>query len=491
MSTKSDFKKSTCIHIIIGIVLMFAGWFVPPFSTVTEVGCKILFIFIGVIYLWSTVESTWSSLLALVAIGFSGYSSGLSATLTSGFGNTTVILVLFSMILFGGVVESGIAKYIARFFLTRKISNGKPYVFCAIFTFGIFVVSALTNVFSTLMLAWPLAYAILDELKYTKEDSFSKYFVFSAFIGSILGQITIPFRGSKIGLIKAFESAYGGSLNYLMFIALDVIMVVFLIIGLQLLCKFVYRCDVSKMKQFTVDYFDKDPLPPMNATQKFYLAVCFLYILNILIPTVLNQELSFVVFLNKFGTTGITIVWVVFCCILRLDGQPVLNFQKVAVKHVKWSVLLLVIIAIMMSNALTADATGIKPLIMSVVNPILGNRGPWGAACILMIFSFLITNVANNFVCASIIMPIWGTYAAETGISAAAAPAIATATLLCLYLAFLTPAASPYAGMLYGNRDWFTPKEILKLGIPFAIWIVIVFCTVGYAISLFLFGLIA
>lgn len=153
MSTKSDFKKSTCIHIIIGIVLMFAGWFVPPFSTVTEVGCKILFIFIGVIYLWSTVESTWSSLLALVAIGFSGYSSGLSATLTSGFGNTTVILVLFSMILFGGVVESGIAKYIARFFLTRKISNDKPYVFCAIFTFGIFVVSALTNVFSTLMLA--------------------------------------------------------------------------------------------------------------------------------------------------------------------------------------------------------------------------------------------------------------------------------------------------------------------------------------------------
>ncbi len=491
MSKDSGVKKSTYIHMIIGVMLMFAGWFVPPFATVTEVGCKILFIFLGVIYLWSTVESTWSSLLAILAIGMSGYVKNVGAAVTAGFGNSTVVLVLFSMLLFGGLVESGIAKYIARFFLTRKISNGRPYVFMSVFTFGIFVVSAMTNVFSTLMLAWPLAYAILEELKYTKEESFSKFFVFCAFLGSIFGQITIPFRGSKIGLIQAFESAYGGSLNYLMFIVLDVVMVIIMIAGLMLLAKFVYRVDVTKMKSFTVDYFDKDPLPPMNNLQKFYLAVCFLYVLNILIPTVLNPTIPFVAFLNKIGTCGITIAWVILCCVLRIDGKPALNLQAVSAKHVKWDVIFLVIIAIMMSTALTAEATGIRPLIMGVVNPILEGKGVWGAGCILMVFGFLITNVANNFVCASIIMPIWGAYAAEAGISAAAAPGIATATLLCLYLAFLTPAASPYAGMLFGNRDWFTPAEIFKLAIPFAIYIIIVFCTIGYAASMFLFGLVA
>lgn len=399
MSEQKSPKKSTYIHIIIGIILMFSGWWIPPFATVTEVGMKILFIFIGVIYLWSTVETTWSSLLALIAIGLSGYSKGIGATIQSGFGNTTVVLVLFSMILFGGVIESGVSKYIARWFLTRKISNGRPYVFCFIFTFGIFVVSALTNTFSALMLSWPLAYAILEELNYTNKDSFSKYFVFSAFIGSILGQITIPFRGSKLGLIQAFEVAYGGSLNFMMFILLDVIMVAILILGLQLLCKFVYRCDVSRMKTFTVDYFKKDPLSPMTATQKFYLALCFLYILNILVPTVLDPKLAIVAFLNKFGTYGITIVWVIFCCILRLDGKPVLNFKAVAAKHINWGVLMLVIIAIMMSNALTDEVTGIKPLIMNTVGPILSGHGQLGAACILIVFSFLITNFANNFVC--------------------------------------------------------------------------------------------
>lgn len=491
MSAKPEMKKSKYVHMIIGVVLMFAGWFLPTFSTVTELGMKILFIFIGVIYLWSTVESTWSSLLALLAVGLSGYSKGLAATLQNGFGNSTVLLVLFSMILFGGVIESGVSKYMSRWFLTRKISNGRPYVFCFVFTFGTFVVSALTNVFSTLMLSWPIAYTILEDLGYTKKDKFSQYFVFSTFIGAILGQITIPFRGSKIGLIRSFESAYGGSLDFLMFIVLDVIMAFILIIGLQILCKFVYRCDVSRMKNLRIEDFNKDPLPPMTKTQKFYFYVCFLYILTILIPTVLNPEISFVAVMNKFGTYGITIIWVIFCCILRLDGKPVLKFQQVAAKHVNWGVLMLVIVAIMMSSALTNEETGIKPLIMNVVTPILGDRSPWAAAAILIIFGFVLTNFANNFVCGSIIMPIWGTYAAEAGLSTTAAPAIATCVLLTMYLAFLAPAASPYAAMLYGNRDWFTPKDILKLGLPFAIWIAITYCTIGYLVAIFLFGLVA
>jgi ABC-type polysaccharide/polyol phosphate export permease len=71
-------NKTMFIHIAIGIILMFAGWFVPPFATVTEMGMKILFIFIGVIYLWSTVETTWSSCLAVILVGMSGYTAKIN-----------------------------------------------------------------------------------------------------------------------------------------------------------------------------------------------------------------------------------------------------------------------------------------------------------------------------------------------------------------------------------------------------------------------------
>lgn len=490
MAEKSGFKNTTYIHIAIGIALMFAGWLIPPFATLTPVGVKVLFIFIGVIYLWSTVETFWSSLLCIVALGFSGYSKSLGELLTTSFGNSTLLLVLFTMILFGGVVESGVAHYIARFFLTRKISNGRPFVFSGIFTFGIYVVAALTNTMTALMLSWPLAYAILDELHYTKQDSFSKFFIFCAFLGSIFGQITIPFRGAKPSLIQAFVNNYGGSWNYGIFILFDVIMVIVLIIGLMLLCKFVFKCDVSRMKNLSVDELNKNPLPPMSKTVKFYLWVCILYIISILVPTMADPSIPVIKFLNQFGTVGITILWVVFCCILRLDGKPVLDLRPVAAKHVQWNVLMLVMIALVMSTALTADATGIKPLIMDAVGAVLGGKGQFGAAAILITFSFLLTNVANNFVSASLIMPIWGSYAATAGIDAAAAPGIATCTLLCLYLAFLLPAASPFAGMLWSNREWLQPADILRMGIPFAIWVIVAFCTVGYFLSIFLYGLV-
>ena len=374
---KAEVNKTMFIHIAIGIILMFAGWFVPPFATVTEIGMRILFIFIGVIYLWSTVETTWSSCLAILLIGMSGYTAKIGDTITSGFGNTTVVLVLFSMILFGGLIEAGVAKYIARFFLTRKICNGRPYVFIFIFTIGLFVVSLLTNVFATLMLAWPIAYAILAEVGYTEEDKFSKFFVFCAFVGSILGQITIPFRGSKIAIFQGFANAFGSGIDFLMFMVFDAFMAVLLTLILLFLCKFVYKCDVSRMKNFNVSYFDNDPLPKMNNTQKYYLVVVFSYILCMLLPNVLDATIPVVAFLNKLSTTGITIAFVIASCIIHFDGKAALNFKQVAAKHVQWNVIMLVIVAIMMSSALTADVTGIKPLIMNVLTPILGGHSMW------------------------------------------------------------------------------------------------------------------
>lgn len=488
---KPQVSKTMFIHIAIGIILMFAGWFIPPFASITELGMKILFIFIGVIYLWSTVETTWSSCLAVILVGMSGYTAKIGDTITSGFGNTTVVLVLFSMILFGGLIESGVAKYIARFFLTRKISNGRPYVFTFIFTIGLFVVSLLTNVFATLMLAWPIAYAILNEVGYTKEDKFAKFFVFCAFLGSIFGQITIPFRGSKIAIFKGFENAFGSGIDFLMFMVFDAFMAVVLTLILLFLCKFVYKCDVSKMKNFSVDYFDNDPLPKMNNTQKYYLAVCFLYILCMLLPNVLDATIPVVAFLNKLGTTGITIAWVIASCIIHFDGKPALDFKQVSAKHVQWNVIMLVVVAIMMSSALTSEGTGIKPLIMSVLTPILGGHSMWMTGCLMMLVGFILTNVANNFVCAMVMLPLFGTFAAETAMDPVTAAAIACASIVCLYMAFLTPAASPYAGMLFSNTDWFTPADIMKFAVPFSILLIAAFFFIGYPVALFLFGLVA
>lgn len=101
-----------------------------------------------------------------------------------------------------------------------------------------------------------------------------------------------------------------------------------------------------------------------------------------------------------------------------------------------------------------------------------------------MVFGFLLTNVANNAVIGIIVLPVFGTFAGEAGMGAVAAP-IATCTMLLIYLAFLTPAASPYAAMLYANKEWLSPGDILKHGVPLAITIVLLYATIGFQIAKF------
>ena len=117
-----------------------------------------------------------------------------------------------------------------------------------------------------------------------------------------------------------------------------------------------------------------------------------------LLPNVLDATILVVAFLNKLGTTAITIAFVIASCIIHFDGKPALDFKQVSAKHVQWNVLMLVIVAIMMSSALTAEGTGIKPMIMGVLTPILGGHSMWITGCLMMLAGFILTNVANNFV---------------------------------------------------------------------------------------------
>ena len=479
-------RPITYVNIAIGVIIMLLGFFLPPFYTVTEVGMRVLFTFIGVIYLWSTVETLWSSLLAIVMVGISGYAP-MSQVLTNSFGNTTIILIFFSFVFFGGLVDCGVGKYISRFFLTRKICNGHPYIFFFIYAFGLFALSFLVKPFAALMISWPISYIIIQDLGYTREDKTAKFIVFLTFVGSILGQLSFPFRSTCLAIITAFANAYGSSIPFMSFLAFEVIMAACVIGCLLILGKFILRVDVTNLKKLDVEMFNKDPLPPMNSLQKFYSLMAIIYLLCMLLPSILDGTLPVVKQINVLGSTAITILVVVICSIVRLNGQQVLDFKKSCSKNMSWPVIFLVVVALYFSSALLNEATGIRPCIMAVLNPLLGGRSMWSLMCILCIFCFLLTNVANNQVCALVILPAFGAFAQESGLPPEVAYPIATASVLCLYLAFLTPAASPFAGMLFGNKDWLEPSDIFKMALPFAVMIMLLYCTFGFFLGTILF----
>lgn len=66
---KQQGKSNTFyLHCLIGLLLMFGPWLIPPFEPVTPIGMRILGIFLGLIYMWTFVGSLWPSLLGILAM---------------------------------------------------------------------------------------------------------------------------------------------------------------------------------------------------------------------------------------------------------------------------------------------------------------------------------------------------------------------------------------------------------------------------------------
>ena len=92
-----------------------------------------------------------------VHVGYLGYGGegGFNGLWMNAVGNYTVLLTLFAMVLFGAMDSVGDTKYIAKWFLTRKIFKGRPVVFWAVFYACVFALSAVCSPITALIILWP------------------------------------------------------------------------------------------------------------------------------------------------------------------------------------------------------------------------------------------------------------------------------------------------------------------------------------------------
>ena len=115
-STKKE--KMYYIHSFIGIALMFLLGFLPPFGPVTPLGMKFLGIFIGLLYLWSTVDMGWPIFAAFVALVVWDCMP-ITQIYTTAFSNATMMLCLFTMLVIMPLAETGIFDYVAVWLLKK------------------------------------------------------------------------------------------------------------------------------------------------------------------------------------------------------------------------------------------------------------------------------------------------------------------------------------------------------------------------------------
>ena len=88
---QSNIKHYICE--IIMLVLMFGGFFMPEIESLPPYGVQLLFIFIGLLFGWSTVGLIIPSLLGLTAMAFtSGFT--IKSVWSMGFGSDIIVLLV-------------------------------------------------------------------------------------------------------------------------------------------------------------------------------------------------------------------------------------------------------------------------------------------------------------------------------------------------------------------------------------------------------------
>ena len=300
------------------------------------------------------------------------------------------------------------------------------------------------------------------------------------FLTMTLAQPLLPFKGAALIPVAAFQTMTSTQMPILAHMLVDVIMT-FLIMGIYLLLVKLLRVDLSKMKAVTPEMIEKQmPLPPMDLRQKAFLWMIPIYILALVLPSFLPKDNPVVAFMNTMGVLGTTVAIFVFFLVAHFNGEPMLDMKEVAYKQFNWGIFFMIAAAVFTANQLSNSATGVSAFLVQVLNPILGGQSEMGFIVIMFTVALIITNFANNAAMAVVLLPVVISFSDQLDI---AAMPVAMGVIMMVFVAMLTPAASPHAGMMWGRKDIYTAGDIMSIGLPMCIITLVMYILVGYPLA--------
>lgn len=478
--------KKSYIHFIIGLAIMIVFRFIPAgiLPNVTEVGMQIIGIFIGTIYLWTTIDPTVGSLTCIAMICFSDYASA-SDVIVSCFGNATVVQMFFLMIYMGALTNRRLTVYIGRWIMTRKMVEGRPWVFTSIILVGSFLMAAFVSPFAPVFLFWPILYGVFDDVGYKKTDKYPRLMTHAVVLACLVGFPVPPYMsnglallGNYRGLLANYETLAameGVTISNALYCVFTVVMGLILIASIVLVMRFVFKPDVKPMEDVTIEMLNKNPLPPMDMSQKVCGVSLIIFIAIMLLPSIFPNA-PVLSFLNN-NSYALGIPLVIVLSLLKFDDSPVLNFSEVMGKEFAWPTYWLCTSAILLGSVLTNEATGITAFLNTVLSPLFTGMSVMTFSVILLVVTVVLTNICNSLVIGMILQPVVLTYCATASVNPA--PMITLLIFTVLLSASVTPAASPFAAMLFGNKEYLTSGEVYKYSLTYVVVELLLIIVIG------------
>lgn len=484
---KKGYSPIQYFHIAVTLLLMFGFGYLPPFSSLTPVGMKLLGAFLGVVYGYSTCEVIWPSLFAFIAFGLSGY-VGMNAGIASMMGSSTVFQIITQYFTAGAIVIYGFGKWFVRWSLSQKIFKGKPlfYTWCFMFIFmwtGI-VISQIPMA----LLLYAIWGDIADSCGYDQKSTFRYYGFGGILLSLMMGGAMIPYKSWMLGLANTWASVTGGNINLGFMFVLTAICGTIIITAYVFLGAKLFKVDFSIMEAFDVEKLGEESKHLRPRAKRIVVVYLITMVLAIFAGTFLNNPVAD--FLNNTLTLGG--LYCLCSAILMIlpsgegDGKPAIVFNDI--KHsdtaVSWPVILMCAVTIPLATALTNEATGVLPWLTGIFTPVFEGRSPIFILIFTIIVMLILTNVGSNIAFGNAMIPVISPFVIASGMN----PVLAGAALIWIAnMGLVLPGSSAPASIFHGRSE-IPDVKLRNKAVLFSALLLMVVSIVVFSIAFLLMG---
>lgn len=433
-------KSKYLLHFSIMVLITAIFFVLPGFASITPYGMKVLGIFIALIYGWSVMETIIPSLFAIVAISLTEYGN-TQTLLANMFSNSTVLIMLVSLIAFMAISQTGAGDWMLAKILGSKLVKKSPSIFIMMLFVAFFFGFKFGIVMFLYFVILPLLNEMILKCGYEKGDKFNFLFLTGALTAGMLGMCFFPFGGWGLMSSGTLSQLTQVPCSYPGYIAMVAIISILFIVTYPFFMK-LCGCDLNKLASVDIEETFGQSLKSGKITiqQKIALFSLIVFIFIVLIANIF-PNITICAWINStYGMVGcMTILWF-FVVSMKIDGKSLLDMRKAAADF-QWDMLLLIGVALVISGALTSEQTGISVALSKILMPIFSGKGPIFILIVIAIATTILTNIGNNTVMLFLVINLSATLynnGLDFNITAAGLIIAITST----FVAYLTPASS-------------------------------------------------
>ena len=477
---KRDFLSAAAL------VIFLVSLFLPPMGGLSRASIQVLGIFISTMILWLGVSITWPSLFCIAALAVTPFLKG-DDVLVNAFGNWIPTFCIFTSVLCYALSKTGFLQRVAVWMLTRKIARKTPFSFVAVLFLTPLVVGSIMGTVALFSIFIPLLNQIFIDLNYKREDKTAQVLMFGVMFTSCMSAMTTPISHTFSLMAISYHQQFFPGEEQIPIVTFSIVGILSSIIvyALLLVTKYIIRPDLSGIKELDIGSL-VESRTPLSAKEIVSVSVFALVVAAWLLPGILGEVFpAAAAFLTDLGNVIPAIIGVILLFVIKVGGEPILDFDDTFKNGAPWRIWLLVAAAMALGSAITSDEAGLLPWFSGIVEPVVAGLPSMAAVLLITFMILFLTNMMSNAVALILVSTVMLPLIASGAISGVSGAAVAINIGMAANVAVSTPLASAPAVMSVGT-GWLSNSNMLKWGAVMTILTCLIMTFVSYNISLLL-----